>query len=204
MFLSYYKFPNTILISTNKFCNKRFIYSAGDADILHLYIERIINQINFYLCKNKVSGCRRAFHRLHGMGRILAIDLGKKRTGLAVTDPLKIIASPLDYVSTNDLAAYLKAYIEKEQVEAIVVGIPKRVDNSDSEMTQPAKNLVRKLESLFPAVNIFTHDERFTSKMALNSMLEGGMKKKDRRIKGNVDKISAAIILQSFLENKKI
>lgn len=138
------------------------------------------------------------------MGRILAIDLGKKRTGLAVTDPLKIIASPLDYVSTNELTTYLKSYLQKEHVEAIVVGMPSRHDNSDSEMTVPAKNLAKKLTTLFPEVDIFTHDERFTSKMALHSMLESGMKKKDRRVKGNVDKISAAIILQSFLDKNKI
>jgi len=138
------------------------------------------------------------------MGRILAIDLGKKRTGLAVTDPLKLIASPLDYVATSELTGFLKTYLEKEQVDTIVVGMPRKQDNTDSEMTAPARELAKKLATLFPEVNILTHDERFTSKMALHSMLESGMKKKDRRVKGNVDKISAAIILQSFLETKKI
>jgi putative holliday junction resolvase len=136
------------------------------------------------------------------MGRILSIDLGKKRTGLAVTDPLKIIASPLEYVKTSELIRFIKNYVLKEDVESFVVGMPRQMDNSDSEMTQPVLKLVERLKAEFPQIKVFTQDERFSSKMALHSMIESGASKKNRRIKGNIDKISAAIILQSFLERK--
>jgi putative holliday junction resolvase len=136
------------------------------------------------------------------MGRILSIDLGKKRTGLAVTDPLKIIASPLDYVKTNELIGYIKNYTLKADVESIVVGLPRQLDNSESEMTQPALRLVEKLKTEFPHMGVYTQDERFSSKIALHSMLESGASKKNRKVKGNIDKISATIILQSFLERK--
>jgi putative holliday junction resolvase len=136
------------------------------------------------------------------MGRILSIDLGKKRTGLAVTDPLKIIASPLEFVKTNELIGFIKSYTTKEDVESIVVGLPRQMDNTDSEMTKPALKLADRLKKEFPNLNVFTQDERFSTKIALHSMLESGTSKKNRRIKGNVDKISATIILQSFLERK--
>ena len=136
------------------------------------------------------------------MGRILSIDLGTKRTGLAVTDPLKIIASPLEFVKTHELFSYLNQYIIKEDVESFVVGMPKQMDNSDSDMTKPVLKLIEKLKTAFPNKDVFVQDERFTSKIALDSMIESGASKKNRRIKGNIDKISAAIILQSFFARK--
>lgn len=137
------------------------------------------------------------------MGRILAIDYGLKRTGLAVTDPMKIIASPLETISTDDLIRWIKRYIISEQVEQIVVGMPVKLDLSATHTTEPAKNLVATLKATFPDIPIAQEDERFTSKIALQTMIAGGMKKKDRRNKANVDKISATIILQSFLERTK-
>ena len=134
------------------------------------------------------------------MSRILAIDLGTKRTGLAVTDPLQIIATALETVATQDLISYLKKYMEKEPVEIIVMGMPKRLNNEDSDTTALVKQYIEKLKTAFPTKQIATIDERFTSSMALDAMIAGGMKKKDRREKGNVDKISATIILQSYME----
>jgi putative Holliday junction resolvase len=133
------------------------------------------------------------------MGRILAIDYGKKRTGLAVTDPLRIIATPLDTVLTNDLLSYLAAYVKKETVDEFVVGMPKTLKNEDSEIAPLVRVFVEELQKIYPEKKIHLEDERFTSRMAMHAMIEGGMKKKDRQVKGNVDKISATIILQSFL-----
>ena len=133
------------------------------------------------------------------MGRILAIDYGKKRTGLAVTDPLRIIATPLDTVLTNDLLSYLAAYVKKETVDEFVVGMPKTLKNEDSEIAPLVRIFVEELKKIYPEKKIHLEDERFTSRMAMQAMIEGGMKKKDRQVKGNVDKISATIILQSFL-----
>ncbi|MTI31647.1 Holliday junction resolvase RuvX [Xanthovirga aplysinae] len=137
------------------------------------------------------------------MGRLLAIDYGSKRVGLAVTDPLQMICSPLDTVHSKDVIEFLKSYEETEGIEAFVVGMPKNLDNSDTNATQLVKHFVGLLKKRFPNIPIHLHDERFTSKMAFDAMLKGGMKKKDRRNKGNIDKISAAIILQSFLESKQ-
>ncbi|AGA78140.1 Holliday junction resolvase RuvX [Echinicola vietnamensis] len=135
------------------------------------------------------------------MGRVLAIDLGTKRTGLAVTDILKITANPLETIRTMDLDKYLKDYVQKEPVEAIVVGYPKSMDGSDTNMTQPAIRLKDRLSKAYPDLKIVLVDERFTSKMAMQSMITMGSKKKDRREKaGNLDKISAAIILQTYLD----
>ena len=133
------------------------------------------------------------------MGRIIAIDYGKKRTGLAVTDPLRIIATPLDTVPTNELMNYLGDYMKKESVDEFVVGMPKTLKNEDSEIAPLVRVFVEALNKLYPEKKIHLADERFTSRMAMQAMIEGGMKKKDRRVKGNVDKISATIILQSFL-----
>jgi len=133
------------------------------------------------------------------MGRILAIDYGKKRTGLAVTDPLRIIATPLDTVLTNDLLSYLAAYVKKETVDEFVVGMPKTLKNEDSEIAPLVRVFVEELQKIYPERKIHLEDERFTSRMAMQAMIDGGMKKKDRQVKGNVDKISATIILQSFL-----
>lgn len=137
------------------------------------------------------------------MGRIMAIDYGKKRTGLAVTDTLRIIATPLDTVLTNDLFPYLQAYALRETVDEFVVGMPKTLLNEDSEMAPMVRLFVEELKKTFPAKPVHLADERFTSSMAMQAMIAGGMKKKDRRDKANVDKISAAIILQSFMETKR-
>jgi len=135
------------------------------------------------------------------MGRIMAIDYGSKRTGLAVTDPLKIIASPLDFVATHELENYLIDYFKKEIVESVILGMPKNLDGSDTNATSLVQSFVNRFKKIFPDKELILHDERFTSKMALDSMIAGGTKKKERRVKGNVDKISAAIILQSYLES---
>lgn len=137
------------------------------------------------------------------MSRILAIDLGLKRTGLAVTDTLKIIATPLETVETQRLTAFLKSYVAKEPVERFVLGFPLRLNNQDTDMTPQVRNLETTLRALFPNIPVSLVDERFTSVMAQRAMIEGGMKKKDRRVKGNVDKISAVLILQSWLESAK-
>ena len=134
------------------------------------------------------------------MGRILAIDYGLKRTGLAVTDPLKIIASPLDTIATTELFSWIKKYTTQEEVEHIVVGLPTNLDQSDTHTTKPVLNLINQLNIHFPSINVSKVDERFTSKIAQQSLVLGGAKKKERRKKENIDKLSATLILQSFLE----
>lgn len=133
------------------------------------------------------------------MGRVLAIDYGRKRTGIAVTDPLRIIATPLDTYPTHELLHVLKGYLQKETVDEFVVGMPKTLSNEDSEIAPLVRKFVEELKKAFPEKPIHLADERFTSSMAMRAMIDGGMKKKDRQVKGNVDKISATIILQSFL-----
>ena len=137
------------------------------------------------------------------MGRILAVDYGMKRTGLAVTDPLRIIATALDTVTSVELLPYLVSYAARESVDEFVVGMPKTLMNEDSAIAPQVRKFVADLGQAFPQKNIHLADERFTSSMAMRAMIEGGMKKKDRQVKGNVDKISAAIILQSFIETVK-
>lgn len=137
------------------------------------------------------------------MSRLIAVDYGAKRTGLAVTDPLQIIATALETVRTHDLIEFLKKYVEKEEVEAFVVGMPRKLDNSDSENAARVQVFVKTLKKTFPQIPVHTHDERFTSSMALQSMIASGSKKSDRREKGNIDKISATIILQSFMEAQR-
>lgn len=137
------------------------------------------------------------------MPRVLAIDLGTKRTGLAVTDPLKILANPLETIETSQLLTYLKSYCAKEDVETLVLGLPIRLNGQDNEMTPRVMKLKEELEKVFPEKKIALVDERFTSKMAMQSMIAMGSKKKDRKEKaGNLDKVSAAIILQSYLERQ--
>jgi len=133
------------------------------------------------------------------MGRILAVDYGTKRTGLAVTDPLRIIATALETVSSTELLPYLTAYAARETVDEFVVGMPKTLKNEDSQTAPLVRQFVEKLKITFPGKAIHLVDERFTSSLARHSMLESGASKKDRRDKGNVDKISAVIILQSFM-----
>lgn len=135
------------------------------------------------------------------MGRLLAIDYGSKRVGIAVTDPLRLIASPLDTVHSKDIISYIKTYSEKEPVDSFIVGMPKNLNNEDTNATSLVKQFVKLLQKNFPHKSIHLVDERFTSKMALQTMIAGGTKKKDRAKKENLDKISATIILQSYLES---
>jgi putative Holliday junction resolvase len=134
------------------------------------------------------------------MGRLLAIDYGLKRCGIAVTDPLKIIASPLEMVPTVSLIAFLKSYMDKEQVEAIVLGKPMDLYQQETDSSQAVFTFFEKLKKELPNTPIHWHDERYTSKMAQRALIDGGMRKSQRRIKGNVDKVSAAIILQSYMQ----
>ena len=135
------------------------------------------------------------------MGRILAIDYGAKRCGLAVTDPLGIIAGPLDTVHSAELMKYLQDYFAKEQVDEVVFGMPQNTDGSDTHATPLVKAAINRFKKLFPDTKLSLHDERFTSKMALDAMIAGGTKKKDRKNKGNIDRVSAVIILQSYLSS---
>lgn len=134
------------------------------------------------------------------MGRIVAIDFGLKRTGIAMTDELKIIASPLTTVDSKELMNFLKDLVLKNAIETIVLGEPKRLNDEDTHITQNVYLLKEALLKEFPLIKIELIDERFTSKMAMQSMIESGMKKKKRQEKGTIDMISAAIILQSFME----
>jgi putative Holliday junction resolvase len=134
------------------------------------------------------------------MGRIVAIDYGQKRTGLAVTDELQIIATGLTTVRTHDLADFLKDYVGKNIVVCFVVGEPKQMNNTASESAQYIEPFVRRLKSLFPAIPVERHDERFTSLMASRTIREAGLKKKDRQDKALVDTVSATILLQSYME----
>lgn len=133
------------------------------------------------------------------MGRILAIDYGRKRTGIAVTDELQIIASGLTTVLTNDLLDFLSDYFSKEKVELVLIGEPKQMDNSASESEVEIQEFLKKFTDKFPGVQLTRVDERFTSKMAFQTMIDSGLKKKQRQNKALVDEISATIILQSYL-----
>ncbi|MFY0654273.1 MAG: Holliday junction resolvase RuvX [Cyclobacteriaceae bacterium] len=136
------------------------------------------------------------------MGRILAIDYGRKRTGIAVTDPAKIIATPLDTYPTKQLLTFLKDYHSTELIEEIVIGMPKNLQNTDTDSTSYVRAFINLLAKEFPKTPIHEVDERFTSKIAFQSMIDGGMRKSERRKKENVDKLSATLILQSYLESK--
>lgn len=137
------------------------------------------------------------------MARILSIDYGTKRTGIAATDPLQIIATGLCTIESKELITFLKKYISGEPVELIIIGLPKNWDGSETHGTKPAEAAIQKLRLEFPTIPVETVDERFTSRMARNAMLEMGMKKKDRLDKAKVDEISATIMLQSYLQEKK-
>ena len=136
------------------------------------------------------------------MGRILAIDFGSKRSGIAVTDSLQIIANGLDTVPTHTLLAFLQTYFTKERVDKVVIGMPKNLDNSDTDSTAGVRFFIKSFKKKFPEMPLEEHDERFTSKLAMQAMIAGGMSKKDRREKGTVDRVSATIILQSYMESK--
>lgn len=133
------------------------------------------------------------------MARILSIDYGTKRTGLAVTDPLQIIVSGLDTVPTHTLLDYLQNYCEQEEVEAFVIGEPLHLDGNPTKLMPEVKGFVRKLNKLFPDKAVILHDERFTSEDAKRIILESGTKQKKRRDKSLIDKISAVLILQDYL-----
>ncbi|MDF4202432.1 Holliday junction resolvase RuvX [Maribacter sp. SA7] len=134
------------------------------------------------------------------MGKILAIDYGEKRIGLAVTDDMKMIAFGLTTVNTPEIFTYLSDYIPRENVDVIVVGEPKQMDNTASESEVHIAPFLVKLAEKFPTIPIKRHDERFTSKMAFQTMLDSGLKKKQRKNKALIDEISATIILQDFLK----
>lgn len=136
------------------------------------------------------------------MGRILAIDFGKVRTGIAVTDELQLIASGLETVPTKDLISFLKNYTATEQVELFVVGEPKQMNNEPSESEALIIPFLEKLSKAFPKIPIERVDERFTSKMAFQTMIDSGLSKKKRKNKALVDEISATLILQSYLYSK--
>ena len=138
------------------------------------------------------------------MARILSIDYGKKRTGLAVTDPLQIIASGLATVSTSELFDYLKQYVAKEQVERIVIGEPKQPNGQPSENLQRVQQFVNRWRKTMPDIPIEYYDERFTSVLAHQAMIDGGLKKKARQDKALVDEISATIILQDYMRSRKL
>jgi putative Holliday junction resolvase len=136
---------------------------------------------------------------LRFMARILCIDYGGKRTGIAVTDPLKIIATALTTIETKELVPFLKKYFQQEQVEMILIGMPKNWDESDTHATPLVQKAIERLKKEFPSTPIEEVDERYTSKLASQAMIEMGMKKKQRQVKGNVDQIAAAIMLQEYL-----
>ena len=137
------------------------------------------------------------------MGRIMGIDYGQKRVGLAVSDPLNIFATPLQTVPTQQVTDYIKQYIQTQPVKLFVVGYPTHMNNTPAQNAPRVSAFVTHLKKTFPDIPVVLADERFTSKMAFQAMIDGGLKKKDRRDKATVDKISAVIILQEFLQNNK-
>lgn len=136
------------------------------------------------------------------MARILAIDYGKKRTGLAVTDPLQIIATGLDTVDSGELIGYLKKYIAREPVEKIIIGYPLNFDDTPTDATPLVEKFIVKFGNVFPDMPVIKVDERMTSRMASQAIAGMGLKKKDREQKGLIDKVSAVIILQEYLESR--
>ncbi|MEN6589259.1 MAG: Holliday junction resolvase RuvX [Proteiniphilum sp.] len=138
------------------------------------------------------------------MARLLSIDYGKKRTGIAVSDPLQIIANGLTTVETTQLFDFLAEYLRKEEVACIVVGLSKQMNNELSENMKRVEPFVNRLRRLYPHIPVEYFDERFSSKMAHQTMIDGGLKKKDRKNKALVDEISATIILQGYMESKRM
>lgn len=136
------------------------------------------------------------------MARILSIDYGGKRTGIAVTDPLQIIATGLTTIDSKELIPFLKDYFSREPVELIIIGLPKNWDESDTHGTALAEAAIKKIKKEFPDMALKTVDERYTSKMAKDAMLEMGLKKKDRRDKKLVDEIAATIMLQEYMQSR--
>jgi putative Holliday junction resolvase len=136
------------------------------------------------------------------MARIICIDYGGKRAGIAVTDPLQIIATALVTIQSNELIAFLKKYFEQEQVELILIGEPLNLDDTATHATPLVHAAIKQLQKHFPTIPVQTVDERFTSKMASQAMVQMGMKKKQRQVKGKVDQIAATIMLQAYLANR--
>ncbi len=136
------------------------------------------------------------------MGRIIGIDYGNKRIGLAVTDPLQIFASPLVTIGPHEFEKYIENFLKAEQIDEFVIGYPVQMNNKPSESVKYIDPFLKKLKKLFPEIQIHLVDERFTSKLAFQTLIDGGVKKKGRRDKFMVDKISASIILQSFLDGR--
>ena len=161
----------------------------------------MLNQ-NWYYFKERPLFCTFATGLNESMGRILAIDYGQKRVGLAVTDPLQITANGLDTVLSHEVLDYLVKYIAREPVEKFVIGLPKQMNGQESESMQYIRPFVVGLQRRFPDIELIYVDERFSSVLAHKTMLDAGLKKKDRQNKELVDKISATIILQSYLESK--
>lgn len=138
------------------------------------------------------------------MGRLLAIDFGQKRTGIAVTDEFQIIASGLTTVNTSELMSFLKDYFQKEKVERVIIGEPKRLNNEPSEITPMLNEFIAAFKKAFPAMPVERMDERFTSKMAFQTMIDSGLKKKQRQNKALIDEIAATIILQDYMGRNAI
>jgi len=138
------------------------------------------------------------------MSRLLSIDYGKKRTGIAVSDPLQLIANGLTTVETPQLFDFLTEYLRKEEVSCIVVGLPRQMNNEPSENMKRVEPFVNRLRKLYPHIPVAYFDERFSSKMAHQTMIDGGLKKKDRQNKALVDEISATIILQGYMESRRM
>ena len=141
------------------------------------------------------------------MGRIIGIDYGNKRIGLAVTDPLQIFASPLDTVKPHEFDNFIQTYLKNEKIDEFIIGYPVQMNNQPSESVKYIDPFLKKIKKKFPDIPVHLVDERFTSKLAFQTMIDGGVKQKGRRDKAMVDKISASIILQSFLDsrtNKKL
>jgi len=136
------------------------------------------------------------------MGRILGIDYGNKRIGLAVTDPLQMFASPLITVGTSEFERYIDDYLRTEKIDAFVLGYPRQLNNEPSESVKYIDPFIKKLKKKYPDITIHCVDERFTSQMALKSMIDGGVKKGNRQDKSMIDRISASIILQSWLDSR--
>lgn len=137
------------------------------------------------------------------MGAVLALDIGQKRTGLAVSDESQIFAFPLETIPSHTLLLEIKRLNTERNLSGLVVGMPKNLKNEDTDNTSRVERTIQQLKKTFPELTIFAVDERFTSKMAQQAMLMGGMKKKERQVKENTDKLSATLILQSFLEQKE-
>lgn len=141
--------------------------------------------------------------KLIELGRILALDYGKVRTGIAVTDPLQLIASGLTTVPSSELIPFLNEYVKEESISEIVIGEPRQMNHMHSEVEPLIQKFMVKLKNAFPDIPVHRQDERFTSKLALESLIASGVKKKGRREKGVIDEVSATLILQGYLERKK-